>query len=166
MAFGEKFEGKKHEKHESKKHEKKEHGHKEQLKGGKGDNIPDKAFPKKELKKGMKHESEHTPKKGVEKEIAKDHLVEDKGYYKKIDKMEKQPKKPLFGSKKETEEKIDDKDYYGSKEKLQAEHEDRKEKESGVEYKNEGFAKAFENKKSAKKVKHDEKDQTSSGLTA
>ena len=62
---------------------------KEILKGGKGDNMPDESFDKKSLKKGMKHESEHTKNKAIEKEIAKDHLAEDPKYYKKLEKVEK-----------------------------------------------------------------------------
>jgi hypothetical protein len=53
----------------------------EKLKGGKGDNKPDSMFSKKELKKGVGHESEHTKDKRVAKEIAKDHLSENKRYY-------------------------------------------------------------------------------------
>lgn len=61
----------------------------EVLKGGKADGVPDKCFNKAELKKGEKHESEHTKNKQIQKEIAKDHLVEDKKYYDKLNKIEK-----------------------------------------------------------------------------
>jgi len=44
---------------------------------------------KSELKRGIKTELEHTTSKGVAKEIAMDHLLEDPNYYKKIQKMEK-----------------------------------------------------------------------------
>ena len=59
------------------------------IKGGKADNMPDAAFEKKELKKGQKHELEHTKNKAIAKEIAKDHIVEDKKYYEHLDKVEK-----------------------------------------------------------------------------
>jgi len=59
------------------------------LKGGKGDNIPDNAFESKELKKGTKHESEHSKNKQIQKEIAKDHITEDKQYYEHLNKVEK-----------------------------------------------------------------------------
>lgn len=53
----------------------------DKLKGGEGDNKPDKAFNKKELLQGEKHEEEHTRDKSIAKEIAKDHLSERKDYY-------------------------------------------------------------------------------------
>lgn len=62
---------------------------KEALKGGKADGMPDKCFEKGELKKGKKHEAEHTKSKKAQKEIAKDHLAEDDDYYEKLEKMEK-----------------------------------------------------------------------------
>jgi hypothetical protein len=152
MAFGEKFEGKKHEKGESKKHEKKEHKPKEKLKGGEADGMPDRKFPKKELKHGMEEEKEHSKDKGVQKEIAKDHLSEDKGYYNKLDKaglgqkggaQEKPSKEKKENAEKEN--KIDDKDYYKPK-------------------KHEGspFTKHFGGKKEDED--EDEKDKTSSGM--
>lgn len=58
------------------------------LLGGKGDNKRDSLFNPKALKKGMSHEAEHTKNKRIQKEIAKDHLVEDKSYYTKLEKME------------------------------------------------------------------------------
>lgn len=66
---------------------------KEILKGGEADGMPDKCFEKKELKKGAKHEAEHTKNKKAQKEIAKDHLAEDDDYYEKLQKMEKKEKK-------------------------------------------------------------------------
>ena len=54
------------------------------LPGGLGDNKPDKAFPKDKLKQGIEEESEHTDNVGIQKEIAKDHLSEDKQYYDKL----------------------------------------------------------------------------------
>lgn len=65
---------------------------KEVLPGGKGDKKPDSAFAKKDLKKGMKVESEHTKNKKVQKEIAKDHLTEDPKYYSRLAKVEKEAK--------------------------------------------------------------------------
>lgn len=53
----------------------------EKLVGGKGDNKTDKSFNAKELKKGVKHEHEHTNNSRVAKEIAKDHLSERSDYY-------------------------------------------------------------------------------------
>ena len=53
----------------------------EKLIGGEGDNKPDKLFNKKELAKGLKHETEHTKDKSIAKEIAKDHLSERSDYY-------------------------------------------------------------------------------------
>lgn len=53
----------------------------EKLIGGKGDNKPDDRFNLKELKKGVKHEREHTGNRQVAKEIAKDHLSERSDYY-------------------------------------------------------------------------------------
>lgn len=65
---------------------------KEALPGGKGDKKPDSAFVEKDLKKGMKVESEHTKNKKVQKEIAKDHLTEDPKYYSRLAKVEKEAK--------------------------------------------------------------------------
>jgi hypothetical protein len=42
---------------------------------------PDKLYPKKELVQGEKHELEHTDNPRLSKQIAKDHLAEDKRYY-------------------------------------------------------------------------------------
>jgi hypothetical protein len=58
----------------------------EKLVGGMGDNKPDSLFPKKELFKGIKHESEHTNNKSIAKEIAKDHLSEQTDYYTALNK--------------------------------------------------------------------------------
>ena len=60
---------------------------KEKLKGGAGDNKPDKAFNPKQLAIGVEDETgEHTPDKSIGKEIAKDHLSTDPEYYKKLKK--------------------------------------------------------------------------------
>lgn len=61
----------------------------EKLRGGLADNIPLSSFPKKELRKGIAVEKEHTSNKKIQKEIAKDHLAEDSRYYSKLEKMEK-----------------------------------------------------------------------------
>jgi hypothetical protein len=62
---------------------------KEELKGGKGDNRPDSDFDDKDLQDAIKHELEHTKDRKIAKEIAKDHLIEDPNYYKKLKKIEK-----------------------------------------------------------------------------
>jgi hypothetical protein len=60
---------------------------KEYLKGGKADGCPDSAFPKDELKEGIKVESEeHVKDKRAAKEIAKDHIAEKRNYYKLLKK--------------------------------------------------------------------------------
>jgi len=56
----------------------------EQLHGGAGDYARDSEFPKKELAKGVAHESEHTDNRSIAKEIAKDHLKERKDYYTRL----------------------------------------------------------------------------------
>lgn len=52
--------------------------------GGKADNKPDSDFDPKSLAQGIIVEIEHTNDFAVAKEIAKDHLTEDKEYYKKL----------------------------------------------------------------------------------
>jgi len=61
----------------------------DRLPGGLADNKPDSEFDKKDLEDAAKHEQEHVSDKSVAKEIAKDHLAEDKDYYKKLKKIEK-----------------------------------------------------------------------------
>lgn len=51
--------------------------------GGKGDGKPDAAFNRKSLSKGVASELEHTSNPAVAKEIAKDHLTEDRSAYEK-----------------------------------------------------------------------------------
>jgi hypothetical protein len=46
-----------------------------------------------ELKKGIEIEHEHTKDKAVAKQIATDHLTENKQYYTDLDKMEKSARK-------------------------------------------------------------------------
>lgn len=48
-----------------------------------------KKYNQKELKKGVKVEREHSPTKRIQSNIAKNHLDEDKNYYKKLAKIEK-----------------------------------------------------------------------------
>jgi hypothetical protein len=62
---------------------------KDVLPGGKADNMPDADFDKKKLEHAKKHEMEHTSNPAIAKEVAKDHLLEDSNYYKKIEKIEK-----------------------------------------------------------------------------
>ena len=61
----------------------------EALKGGLADGMPNRRFPTEQLRKGMKVEREHTSDPRAAKEVAKDHLVEDRKYYDKLEKMEK-----------------------------------------------------------------------------
>ncbi len=70
----------------------------EKLKGGKGDYKSDEEFNFKELGKGERVEREHTDDEEIAKEIAKDHLSEDKNYYDKLQKMERS-KKSFFLNK-------------------------------------------------------------------
>jgi 8-oxo-dGTP pyrophosphatase MutT (NUDIX family)/outer membrane lipoprotein SlyB len=60
----------------------------EQLKGGLADGVTDDKFNQGQLRKGQKVETEHTDKPEEAKEIAKDHLSEDKKYYDKLENME------------------------------------------------------------------------------
>lgn len=61
---------------------------KEKVVGGIGDGKPDSEFDPEQLAAGMKVEREHTKDEATAREIAKDHLTEDKDYYKKLKKME------------------------------------------------------------------------------
>lgn len=56
--------------------------------GGKADGKPASNFPKDQIAKGIKVEREHTNKPALAKEIAKDHLTEDKKYYTHLKEME------------------------------------------------------------------------------
>jgi phosphoribosylformylglycinamidine (FGAM) synthase-like enzyme len=62
---------------------------KDVLKGGKADGLSDHLFNKKHLKMGIKVESEHTKSKQIQKEIAKDHIVESDTYYPDLKKIHK-----------------------------------------------------------------------------
>ena len=73
------------------------------LQGGEADNKPDSQFDKKKLRHAQKHEMEHTNNPAIAKEVAKDHMLEDADYYKKVEKMEKKEAKQkllsFFGKK-------------------------------------------------------------------
>lgn len=56
------------------------------LRGGKGDKLNPKNVDHNELKKGIKHEMEHTNSSIIAKEIALDHLAEDPKYYSRLEK--------------------------------------------------------------------------------
>jgi hypothetical protein len=62
---------------------------KDKIPGGLSDKADPKDFDAKQLTKGTKVEMEHTDDPAIAKEIAMDHLSEDKDYYKKLEKMEK-----------------------------------------------------------------------------
>jgi len=62
---------------------------KDKIPGGLADNKKLSDFNKKNLKQGIKIESEHTSDKDIAREIAMDHLTEDKDYYKKLKTIEK-----------------------------------------------------------------------------
>lgn len=66
---------------------------KEFLVGGRGDNMPDWHFKKRQLDMGISEEMEHTKSRRVAKEIAKDHLADIPDYYSRLNKMEKRAKK-------------------------------------------------------------------------
>jgi len=61
----------------------------EKIPGGLASGKKPKDFNSKKLKEGAKVESEHTKDKDTQKEIAMDHLTEDKNYYKKLKTIEK-----------------------------------------------------------------------------
>jgi hypothetical protein len=63
--------------------------HKDEIKGGLADKKDPKDLPPKQLKMGKRVEKEHTNNPALSREIAMDHLVEDKHYYSKLKKMEK-----------------------------------------------------------------------------
>lgn len=71
---------------------------KEKLKGGKGDGRPDSDFDSHWLSVGIKVEREHTDDPEKAKEIAKDHLTEDKLYYKKLRRIEKSMRDEMMKS--------------------------------------------------------------------
>jgi hypothetical protein len=56
----------------------------DKLPGGKGDDTPVSEFDPKEVKMGLKVESEHTDDKEIALEIVKDHLSENPHYYSEL----------------------------------------------------------------------------------
>lgn len=62
---------------------------KDNIKGGLADKKKPSDFDKKSLEEGLKIEMEHTDDKKIAREIAMDHLTEDKKYYKKLKRIEK-----------------------------------------------------------------------------
>lgn len=61
----------------------------DRLPGGVADNKSPKDFDAEQLAVGTKHEMEHTKDSKIAREIAMDHLAEDKDYYKKLKAVEK-----------------------------------------------------------------------------
>jgi hypothetical protein len=57
--------------------------------GGVGDGRPDSDFNSDDLEEGIRVELEHTSDRRLAKELTKDHLTEDKKYYKKLKQVEK-----------------------------------------------------------------------------
>tara|TARA_B100001778_G_scaffold334491_1_gene346138 strand:+ start:28251 stop:28475 length:225 start_codon:yes stop_codon:yes gene_type:complete len=62
--------------------------YKDRMSGGLADDKKPSDFDQKQLEDGIKVEYEHTNDREVAREIAMDHLTEDKDYYKKLKKME------------------------------------------------------------------------------
>ena len=76
---------------------------KDKIKGGKGDKVQLKDLSSKQIlqvKKGMKHEMEHTKDREIAQEIAIDHVLEDEHYYDKLEKagLEQESMHSLFES--------------------------------------------------------------------
>lgn len=67
--------------HPHKKKQEKVAATKDVLTGGLADGIARSEFPKAELKKGIKHELEHTKSRQIASEVARDHLSERPDYY-------------------------------------------------------------------------------------
>jgi len=71
----------------------------DKLHGGKADYVPDYKFNKKELRKGIRHELEHSDDSDIAKETAEDHMMEDPKYYTHLKKymgqFEKKNKKKI-----------------------------------------------------------------------
>jgi len=63
------------------------------LKGGQADNAKPNQFEPEKLRKGIKHELEHSSDMDQAKETAADHLVQYKYYYDELEKMEKKLEK-------------------------------------------------------------------------
>jgi len=87
------------------------------IEGGKSDNISNKQIAKKKhisvddledkIEKGVKVQREHTTDKKKQEEIAKDHIIEFKGYYEALNYMEVILK---FDEEREVENKLSDDD--------------------------------------------------------
>lgn len=63
--------------------------HEDKIPGGLADQKKPRDFSSAQLEKGITVEIEHTKDPAVALEIAMDHLVEDKNYYDKLEKIEK-----------------------------------------------------------------------------
>ena len=61
----------------------------DRMKGGLADNRRPSDFDRRELRRGTKIELEHTSDRRIAREVAMDHLTEDKAYYRKLAKMER-----------------------------------------------------------------------------
>ena len=85
---------------------------KEMIPGGLAQGAPDSSFDPIELLRGIKVEFEHTSNFDIAKEIAKDHLVEDKKYYQKLEKMEENPKYKRCPRGMEVQAVLLDKEYH------------------------------------------------------
>ena len=81
------------------------------IKGGKGDNLRVKDVSKRELKRGIEVELEHTKSRKIAKEIAMDHLTEIPDYYTRLKKMEKEGEAKWKKREKKLNESL--KDYIG-----------------------------------------------------
>lgn len=62
---------------------------KDEIPGGRADNVQPDMFDSEQLRKGIAHELEHTNDKDKAREIAMDHLLEDPLYYDNLEKIEK-----------------------------------------------------------------------------
>jgi hypothetical protein len=74
----------------------------QKIKGGLGDKLNPKDVNREELKKGIRHEMEHTKDPKIAAEIALDHLAEDPNYYTNMKKAgldENSPAKPQTPTK-------------------------------------------------------------------
>lgn len=63
---------------------------KEMVRGGLADGKPASKYPADQIEKGIKVEFEHTNDRDLAREIAKDHLEENKNYYTHLEKMERE----------------------------------------------------------------------------
>jgi hypothetical protein len=60
----------------------------DRIHGGLADKKPPRAFKMSDVKAGAKVEREHSDDPAIQREITRDHLTEDKDYYRKLAKME------------------------------------------------------------------------------